>query len=142
MNDIDPTSAPDSGVSADERQWGMFSHLSIILASLITALVGLPGCLAFLGPLIIWLAKKETMPFVADQAKEALNFSIMLTIVAVVLMVIAIPFGILTLGLGFILFGLIGLVIGIAALIMIIMASMKANEGVRYRYPFNLRLVK
>jgi uncharacterized Tic20 family protein len=142
MNVIDPTTAPDAGVSADERQWGMFSHLSIILAALITAVVGLPGCLAFLGPLIIWMVKKETMPFVADQAKEALNFSILLTIISLVLIVVGIPFGLLTLGLGFILFGLIGLVVGIAALVLIIIAAMKANEGVRYRYPFNLRLVK
>ena len=38
------------------------------------------GC--FIGPLVIWLIKKDTMPFVDDQAKEALNFNITVAIAA------------------------------------------------------------
>ena len=33
-------------------------------------------------------------------------------------------------------------VVGIAWLVLTIMASIKANEGVVYRYPFALRLIK
>jgi uncharacterized Tic20 family protein len=34
------------------------------------------------------------------------------------------------------------MVIGIAALILVIVAAIKANEGVAYRYPAAIRLVK
>jgi len=88
--------------------------------------------------LIIWMMKKETMPFVADQAKEALNFSLLVTGVFVVLMAL----GLLTLGIGFVIALPIMVIVGIAALILTIIAAMKANEGIRYRYPFNIRFIK
>ena len=116
--------------SHEERQWALFAHLSALLGGLLTStFLGL-GCL--LGPLIIWLVKRETMPFVDDQAKEALNFYITVAIAAVVC--------------GLLMFVLIGFVLlpllGLAWLVFIIIAAIKANEGERYRYPFTLRLIK
>lgn len=116
--------------SREERQWALFAHLSALLGGLVTSHVWGLGCL--LGPLIIWLVKKDSMPFVDDQAKEALNFNITVAIAALVcglLMVVLI---------GFVLLPLLGL----AWLVFVIIASVKANEGERYRYPFTLRLVK
>ena len=57
-------------LSKDVRMWGMFAHIS--------ALVGLlgNGFGFILGPLIVWLAKREDHPFIDDQGKEALNFQI------------------------------------------------------------------
>jgi hypothetical protein len=92
----------------------------------------------FLGPLVIWLMKKDTMPFVADQAKESLNFNI--TISAIFLLLLILSF--LTLGIGFLITVPIMLVVGLAALVLVIMAAIKANEGVAYRYPFAVRLIK
>lgn len=119
------TGAGASGISADERQWGMIAHLS--------ALVGL--IIPFghvLGPLIVWLVKKDTMPFVDDQGKEALNFQITLSIALFVC--------------GLLIFVVIGIVlmplVGLAGLILAVIAGIKANEGVAYRYPFTLRLIK
>ena len=87
MNDIDPnTTNTDNAVPQDQRQWAMFAHLSALLGGLLTSAVG--GWGWFLGPLVIWLMKKETMPFVEDQAKEALNFNITVTIVFLVLMLL------------------------------------------------------
>ena len=103
----------------------MFAHLS----SLVGFIIPLGN---FLGPLVVWLIKKDTMPFVDDQAKEALNFNITVLIAAIVS-------GMLTLILiGFLLL----VVVGIAWLVLSIMAGLKANEGVAYRYPFTLRLIK
>lgn len=138
MNDIDPNAntAGASPVSAEERQWGMFAHLSMLLAGLLTSFAG--GWGWFIGPLVIWLVKKDTMPFVEDQAKEALNFSILITGIFVVLFVL----GILTLGLGFLVTIPIMVIIGLVALVLTVIAAMKANEGVRYRYPFNIRFIK
>jgi uncharacterized Tic20 family protein len=50
--------------------------------------------------------------------------------------------GFLTLGIGFLLIGPLMLLIGIAALVFIVIAAIKANEGVAYRYPMTVRLVK
>ena len=122
--------------SAEERQWAMFAHLSALAGGLLTGAIG--GWGFFLGPLVIWLMKKDTMPFVADQAKEALNFNI--TVAAVMLALFA--FGVLTLFIGFILAGPAMVVVAIAALVLIIMAAIKANEGHAYRYPLTIRLVK
>ncbi|TAK39527.1 MAG: DUF4870 domain-containing protein [Lysobacteraceae bacterium] len=114
----------------------MFAHLSALAGGLLTSAVG--GWGFFLGPLVIWLMKKETMPFVADQAKEALNFNITVSAAMLVLLVL----GVVTLGLGFLIAMPLMLIIGIAALVFIIIAAMKANDGVAYRYPFTIRLVK
>jgi uncharacterized Tic20 family protein len=137
MNEIDPAaSAAGSGIPAEERQWAMFSHLSALLGGLLTSAVG--GWGFFLGPLVIWLLKKDTMPFVADQAKEALNFNITVSAVFLVLMIL----GFLTLGIGFLLIGPLMMVIGVLALVFIVIAAIKANEGIAYRYPMTVRLVK
>ena len=130
-------SAHPSGISAEERQWAMFAHLSALLGALVTAgWLASIGC--FLGPLVIWLVKKETMPFVADQALEALNFNITLAAIMLVLFL----FGLLTLGIGFLIALPLMAIIGIAGLVFIIIAAIKSNDGVRYRYPFAIRLVK
>ena len=133
--DEQETSVPTT-ISADQRQWAMFAHLSAIVGGLLTGHLGGFGCV--LGPLIIWAVKKDTMPFVADQAKEALNFNISVGIVLFVLFLL----GIGTLGIGFILTAPLMGIVCIAALVFIIIAAVKANEGVAYRYPFTLRLVK
>ncbi len=142
MSDLNDTAtpppAPAAGTpSAEERQWAMFAHLSALIGGIVTAgwLASL-GCL--IGPLIIWQIKKDTMPFAADQAKEALNFNITLA----GLMVILTALGLLTIGIGFIVIAPLMLLIGVAALVFIIIASIKSNEGVAYRYPFTLRLIK
>lgn len=112
-------------VSAESRQWAMFAHLSALVGFVIPF-----GNV--IGPLVVWLMKKDTMPFVDDQGKESLNFQITVTIAAVVCMALIVV--------------LIGIpllfVVGIVALVLTIIAGIKANEGVRYRYPFTLRLIK
>ena len=130
MSDFENVTAappPPSGVpSAEEKQWALFAHLSSF-AGLFTGGLG-----NILGPLVIWLIKKDTMPFVNDQGKEALNFNITIFIAAIVsalLMFVLI---------GFLLLPLVGL----AWLILTIMATIKASNGEAYRYPFTLRLIK
>jgi uncharacterized Tic20 family protein len=125
------------GVSGDERQWAMLAHLSALLGYIVTS--GWAGSAGgFLGPLIVWMIKKDTMPFVDQQAKEALNFSITICIAFAVLW----TFGIMTLGIGFLVALPLMLVVGLYALVYTIIASMKAYEGVPYRYPIALRLIK
>ncbi len=126
-----------SGIDAQERQWAMFAHLSALIGGIVTAgWAGSLGC--FVGPLVIWLVKKETMPFVDDQGKEALNFNITVAIVFAALLLLSL----LTLGIGLVIAIPAFFIIGIAWLVLTILASIKANEGVAYRYPFALRLIK
>ena len=139
MNDINPapTGAESGAVSAEERQWAMFAHLSALIGGIVTAgWAGSLGC--FVGPLVIWMMKKDTMPFVDDQAKEALNFNISVAIVFFVLFVLTL----VTLGIGALLTVPLMILVGIAWLVFTIIAAMKANNGERYRYPLTLRLVK
>lgn len=143
-NAPDPVSVPPppppppsaGGPPQEERQWAMFAHLSALAGGLLTSAIG--GWGFFLGPLVIWLMKKDSMPFVADQAKESLNFNITVSAIFLVLLVLSL----VTLGIGFIITLPIMLIVGIAALVLIIMAAIKANDGIAYRYPFTIRLIK
>lgn len=140
MNESDPNAAtvPATATpSADERQWAMFAHLSSLLGGLLTS--GWAGSAGFfIGPLVIWLMKRETMPFVDDQGKEALNFSITVSIACVALVILTV----MTLGIGALLTIPLLMAIGITSLVFVIIAAIKSHEGVRYRYPVSLRLVK
>lgn len=137
MSDIEnltaPPPPPEAGAqpSSDERTWALLGHLSAF-----TAFVTGIGCIA--GPLVIWLIKRDTQPFAADQAKEALNFNITVAIVYCVLGL----FSLLTFGLGLLLAWPVGVIVFIAWVVLTIIAAIKANEGVAYRYPFALRLIK
>ena len=84
-----------------------------------------------LGPLVMWLLKREESSLVDDQGKESLNFQITLTIylcITIVLCFVAIGLFILP-------------VLLIASLILVIIATIKASEGERYRYPLTIRFV-
>lgn len=112
----------------------MFSHLSAVVVGIIGATVGLP-ILGFLGPLVIYLMKKDESPFIADQAREALNFNISVTIVMFVLLILSFTVILLILTIP----GMI--VVGLGALILCVVAAIKASNGEVYRYPFTLRLI-
>jgi uncharacterized protein len=98
------------------------------------ALAGLTGIpfANILGPLIIWLVKKDQMAFVDDQGKESLNFQILVTIA----LIASIPLWFICIGM------IITPLIGITALVFVIIAAIKANGGEYYRYPLNWRLIK
>jgi uncharacterized Tic20 family protein len=124
-------------LSSDERNWAMAAHLCGLLW-----LLGGPGLiflpfgslvlLTILGPLIIWRTQGETMPFVAEQAKESLNFQITVFLLGLVFALLALVL------IGFVFLWLLGVV----NLVLVIMAAVQVSRGKPYRYPFCLRLVK
>ncbi|MEM6328550.1 MAG: DUF4870 domain-containing protein [Bacteroidota bacterium] len=84
------------------------------------------------GPLVLYLVKREESEFIADQAREALNFNLTMTLAGIVAgILILVLIGILLLPL-----------VGLAWLVLTIVAAIKANEGEWYRYPINIRFVK
>jgi uncharacterized Tic20 family protein len=88
--------------------------------------------IGFLGPLIIWLIKRDEDKFIDEQGKEALNFQITL--------IIAWAVGAIStfLCIGFILLP----AIWVCDLIFCIMGAVKANKGEHYKYPINIRFIK
>ena len=117
---------PTAAVPAEHRTMGMLCHLLAL-----AGLLGIPFG-NIIGPLVIWLIKKDEMPFVNDQGKEALNFQITMTIAAIVA-----ALSVMVL-IGFLLLPLVLIV----WLVFTIVGTVKASNGEYYRYPFALRLVK
>jgi uncharacterized protein len=118
--------APGTAVTENERTWGMLAHLSALLG----VVVPLIGCV--LGPLAVWIGRRDDSPFVEAQAKEALNFNISVFLGSIVCSLLMLVF------IGFIL----GAALFVAWLVMTLIAAIRASEGIPYRYPFSLRLVK
>ncbi len=133
-----PPMAPDrwrtgSPMSASEvRTWAMAAHL--------TALAGgfVGGLASFVGPLVVWVVKRDEDPFVADHAREALNFNLLIF----ALVVIGFLLSLFTFGFGLALVIPLGLVVALFWLIVTIQATMAASGGRRYRYPLNVRWVR
>lgn len=115
------TAEPTAGgtPSKEARTMAMLAHLLGIVTG-------------FLGPLVIWLVKKDEDAFINDQGKEALNFQITIAIAMIVS--------------GLLMFACIGFflvpAVAVLNLVLCIMAGLKANEGISYRYPMTLRLIK
>jgi uncharacterized protein len=110
-------------VSPDDKNMGMLAHLLGIFTF-------------FLGPLIIWLIKKDQSKYIDEQAKEALNFQIGASIVLFgcsILMIIPVV-------------GCVMLLVVIAAhitrLVLSIIGTVAASKGEMYRYPLTIRLIK
>jgi uncharacterized Tic20 family protein len=108
------------------RTWGMLAHLACL-----AGLLGIPFG-HVLGPLIIWLIKKNEIPFVDDQGKESLNFQITVALAAIVSLPLVCT-GVLF---------LVPIVVVVLGVVFGVIGAIKANQGVYYRYPWALRLIK
>jgi uncharacterized protein len=126
-------------VSQNDRTMGLFVHLSA-LAGIVIPLG------TFLGPLIVWLVKKDESRFVDDQGKEAVNFQLTLLIGAIVVtafLFVAMILSMILIGIPLLVLGFLALAgITLASFIFAIIGALKANEGIWYRYPFKIEFVK
>lgn len=124
----DPSQDGFGSPSPDDRNLALIAHLS----GCIGIVAG--GLLGFVGPLIIYILKKDTSPYVETQAKEALNFQITLLIVAAAcIAVVVVSCGTLF---------VVAFIPMILQLVFGIIAALAVKDGQPYRYPFNLRLVQ
>ena len=109
----------------DARNWAMMSHLSALAGYFIP----LGNILA---PLVIWAVKKDESSFVEEQAKEAMNFQLTMTIAYLAACVLI-----------FVVIGIFILIfLAIYALVMMIIAAIKTNDGENFRYPYTIRFIK
>ncbi len=121
-----PTPSPgtDTAPVGEERTFGMLCHLSAF-ATFVVPFGNI------LGPLVVWLVKREGSRFVDEQGKEALNFQISITIYAIVSALLVL-----------VLVGIVFLIaLAIFWLVSVIVASVRANEGRPYRYPLTIRFL-
>lgn len=109
-------SVPPYTPTSDEKTLALISHVITFISS-------------FIAPLIIYLIKKDESAFVAEHAKESLNFQITVFIVIIVCII-----------------SIVGLLllwaVGLLAFILVIIATIRASEGKIYRYPFSIKFIK
>ncbi len=125
-NEVPPPPLPPPPYSVkDERLWAMFCHLGGL------GKYAFPPFGNVIVPLVVWLIKKDVYPLVNDQGKESLNFQLSILIYTAVSAILV--------------FAGVGIVLVPAVLIfdvvMIVVAAIKANEGVAYRYPLTIRFI-
>lgn len=125
MDEQLPVTPEQPELSREAKQWAMLTHLAAFAAFLIPF-----GNI--IGPLLVWQLKKDLGPFVEQNGKEAVNFQITIAIVGLVCTMLMFAL------VGFILLP----VLGLYWLILTIIAGVKANDGVAYRYPFTIRFIK
>lgn len=114
-----PPSLPPPAVSQDEKTLGIVMH--------VLCLVGFP----LVGPLIIWLIKKDQSPYLDLQGRELLNFQISYLIYAFAAFLLC-----------FVLIGFVLLpVIAIAMIVLTIIGIVSAAEGKVYRFPLTIRML-
>ena len=106
--------------SGNEKIWSMFSHLSALLG------------IGIILPLVVYLAMRKESEYVAQNAKEALNFHISIYIYALC----CLPLVLIFIGIPML------IILGLTSLILAIVATVKASDGGCYHYPLSLRLVK
>lgn len=124
----EPNTLSSDPPSQDDRNLALIAHLS----GCIGIVAG--GLLGFVGPLVIYLMKKDSSSYVATQAKEALNFQITLFLIAVVC------FAIVVISCGFAL--PVVILPMVLQVVFGIIAALAVRDGSDYRYPFTLRLVQ
>jgi uncharacterized Tic20 family protein len=118
METLPTTDAPLAREGSD-KIWSMLSHLSALLG------------VGFVLPLVVYLAMRKESEYVATNAREALNFHISLVI-----------YSLCCIPLVFVLVGIpLLIIVGLGGLVLAIIATIKASNGLCYRYPLTIRLV-
>ncbi len=124
-------------ITQDERTFGMLAHLAAF------ALFVFPSFGNIIGPLIVWLVKKDQSSWVDKQGKESLNFQISMSIYFIAVSVMITMLGITIIGIPFaLLFAALLIPLFIFWLVVIIIAAVNVNDGIDYKYPLCIRFLK
>ena len=111
-----PQSPPPLGslTPPDTTNWRLYLELSSF------AFFILPGIGHILGPLILWLIKKDTIPQVNEEGKKDINFNISWTLWSIV-----------SCGFGF-----------LAWIVIAIISTLKAANNEPFRHPWTIAFLK
>jgi uncharacterized Tic20 family protein len=120
--------------SSDQQMWQVLSHASAFIQ-----VVGVPS---LVGPLVIWLMKRDD-PAVEPHARAALNFQLSLLIYFIVGSILAFVFAVTVIGLVVTIPLLLAMmVLFVLELVFALLASLAASRGQLYVYPLSLELIK
>ncbi len=108
----------------DSKRLGMLTHLSGLIGSFFP-----PANLVI--PLIIWLMKKDEMPFVDEAGKEVINFQISMIIYYAIATVLCF------LLIGFLIFP----VLWVFSFVVSLIGTLRANDGISYKYPMCIKFL-
>lgn len=107
-----------------ERLWAMLAHLLSFVAAYLF--------LGFVAPLIVLLVFGPRSAYVRAHAVESLNFNLTWLLYGIVGVILA-----------FLLIGIpILIALGIAYLVLVVIASVRANNGEFFRYPLTIRFIR
>ncbi len=107
--------------ASEDRQWATLAHFG--------------GILFFIPSLIIYLVFRERGPFTAQESKEALNFTLPPSAVALVAFLLS-----LLPGIGGV-FAVVNALVWVGVTVYSVKAGIQVNRGRPYRYDYNLRLL-
>ncbi|MHB1456332.1 MAG: DUF4870 domain-containing protein [Armatimonadota bacterium] len=136
---VSPNDDGSSERSRLENQWGMFCHLAGLAVLLI------PATGNIIGPLIIWLIKKDEFPFVNSEGKESLNFQISITLYSVIfaiLKLVGVRYIVIFAIYASVIFNIFIVSTYVFVIVEIILAAIKTNHGIPYKYPLTIRFIK
>lgn len=140
-------SFPQTLPASDSRHWAAAMHIGALVLALLTSwMSGVAGALV---AGVVYLAKRDEDAFVADHAREALNFHLSMCLYACAIVVTGIALlgaTVLTLGIGAIVTLPAGLLLVAAAcglallwLVSSIVAAVRALNGEHYVHPLTIR---
>ena len=113
----------DESLSDSDRNYAVSMHL----ASLVLAVLG-AGILMVLGPLVLWLIRRDHSPFDDDHGREVMNFGISFFLWHIVTAITVI---------GLVLWP----VLWIVAIVNNIRGAIAAGNGEYFRYPMTIRFL-
>lgn len=96
----------------------------------------------FVGPLILWLVKREESTFVDFHGKECINFNLSMLLYSLILLAVSVVIALATLGFGIVFLFPVYILVGIALLVLEIMACIAANNGQWHRIPLTIRFIR
>jgi hypothetical protein len=128
---------PATPPASSTRAWEVLCHLSAIVG-----LLGVPFG-NILGPLIVWLIKRDDSPAVDAHGKESLNFHISWTLYAFLATTISTALIFVLIGVFMWILLIPILVIGwLSMIVLVVIASIKASNGELYHYPLTIHFLK
>ncbi|WP_432557634.1 DUF4870 domain-containing protein [Granulicoccus sp. GXG6511] len=119
-----------NSVSHDDRLWAMLAHLSAAIAAIVSV-----GWLTIVGPLLVWVFKKDSSRFVRTAAAGAFNFTITMWLITLIGWILTVTVIGAVVGIPMIIIGSIG------SIVLGVWGAIKAWGGNAFTYPWQVRVL-
>ncbi len=111
--------------TAEQKQMGMFLHLS----QLLNVIIPFSGIIV---PIVLWQTQKEKMPALDAHGKMIANW-----------LISALIYGAVSFVLAFVLIGFLGFIaLAVVGIVFPIVGGIKANNGELWEYPLTIKFLK